>query len=242
MSYHRRRHPSPMGNVVVDFFTDPVKDVASYVGNKINPSEAECTAKMDTATANLDALTSELARDWKPTGFYLVADMARMRDEVWKVMTSATAAIERVIADGVTAPMRATLGSFMDGVYRKMREGLTFSTAISTAQTKGLRLIDAPGFKRWTIESLNKASSAIAAAAYMSCLKPAIVAVVQKLVAAWQTMIQIGKAMVRVAVAAGEQFLRIPDTFQTIWTVTKWGTLAVGAAWLLAKARKPPAK
>jgi hypothetical protein len=200
------------------------------------PSEAGCAQNRDRASAGLDEQTNDLAANWKPTGFYQLADMMKMRDATMKLLADAAAAVDNALTGTLT--YKDTLRMAGSRVTGKMRDSLAFTNAIAEAQAKGIRVIDSPGFKRWVIDSMNTASNAFGHVAYMACLKPTLVAVVEKAYQLWRTVVAIGKAMARIVIAAGEQFLRIPDTLATLWTVTKWGTLAVGAAWLATKMRK----
>lgn len=239
------RHPQAMGLSLSDLkYTIPVYGVPLLIYDSATgqspfngPSEAGCAQNREKATAGLDAQTLDLAANWKPTGFYQIADMVKMRDATMATLADASAAVTTALDRPLT--YKATLTMALSNVQRKMTDSLPFTNAIGEAQKRGIRVIDSPGFKRWVIDSLNAASNAMGHVAYMACIKPALVSLVEKAYQLWRTVVAIGKAMVRIVVAAGEQFLRIPDTLGTIWTVTKWGTLAVGAAWLLTKLKKP---
>lgn len=239
------RRPQSLGLSLSDLkYTIPVYGIPLLIydgatGNSPfnGPSEAGCAQNRDKASAGLDDLTAELAANWKPTGFYQVGDMAKMRDGTLKLLADASGAIDSALSGALT--YRSSLRMAQGKVQEKMKESIAFTNAIAEAQAKSIRVIDSPGFRRWVIESLNAASLAFGHVAYMACIKPALVSFVETAYKVWRTVVAIGKAMVRVVIAAGEQFLRIPDTLGTIWTVTKWGTLAVGAAWLLSKMKKP---
>lgn len=241
----RVRRPQAMGLSLSDLkYTIPVYGIPllvydSATGNSPfnGPSEAGCAQNRDKATAGLDAQTLDLAANWKPTGFYQIADMIKMRDATMALLADASAAVTAALDRPLT--YKATLTMALSKVQNASRDSLPFTNAIATAQAKGIRVIDSPGFKRWVINSMNAASVAFGHVAYMACLKPALVSAIEKAYQLWRAVVAIGKAMVRIVVAAGEQFLRIPDTLGTIWTVTKWGTLAIGAAWLLSKMKNP---
>jgi len=223
---------------ILGFVTDPIVDIVS--GGDSAPSSDNCLAQQEQVTAKLDAQTLDLKRNWKPTGFYSVDDLMRMREETFKVLIAANAAIEKAIAAGAIADVRTVLRDRMNRIYSKMKDSVAYANAANTARAKGIRVIDAPGFQRWTIESMNAASNGIGAAAYMACIKPAVVTVVQAVVNLWPKLVALGKAMVRVAIAAGEQILKLPDTLGKVWKYTTWGGLAVLAYYALRPRKQNP--
>lgn len=201
------------------------------------PDEETCRRNRERATASMDAATEEAARNWRPTGFYLATDMAKMRDQVLKLLSDASKACEDAINAGPFT-YKATLRMAQSTVQRKMAESLPFTTAISNALNNNIRVIDSPSFKRWVVTSMNAASNAIGHVAYMACIKPFLVTVVEKVYQVSRVIITVAKTMVKVALAIGEQFVKVPDLLAELWKYTKYGALAFAAYYVL-KPKKP---
>jgi hypothetical protein len=205
------------------------------------PSESECAKNRDTATASIDAVIDETGRNWKPTGFYRVDDMRKMIAQTMKMLLDASAACENAINAGPFT-YKSTLRMAQGMVQLKLRDSVAYSNAVNTAASKGIGVIDSPSFRRWVIDSMIKTSVALGHVAYMACIKPALVSVVEKVYQVARGIIAIAKVMVKVALAAGEQILRIPDHLETLWKVTKWGGLAYLAYWALKPKRQNPVR
>jgi hypothetical protein len=204
--------------------------------------EDTCRAQMEAATKTFDAKTLDLAANWRPTGFYRVPDMEKLVTEQLALMSKATAAVDQAIAAGAPASIRTQLRDAQNRVRDVMSDSLSFSRAIAAARQKGVTVIDAPSFKRWVINGLNKVSGAYAAIAYTACLKPGLVSALQALARAGDLVVAIGKAMVRAALVVGEQILTVPDRLADLWTYAKWGSLAVMAFYVLKPKRQNPCR
>lgn len=202
--------------------------------------ESECTRKGEAASADIERQRDDLAATWRPTGFYRVGDLTRMRDQVLQALLAASASVDKAVAAGVTPDIRNNLRMAQGALQSKMADALPFTTAIHQANAKGIQVIDAPAFKRWVIESLTKISVATAYVAYQACLKPAVVAALHAVVRACQSLIALGKSIVSATLAVGEQILKVPDHLDTLWTVTKWGALAVAAFYAIRPRRSNP--
>jgi hypothetical protein len=234
MSYHQQEALGFIPGIVPALLAPLLYSKAAEVVS--GPDEATCRANRDRATASMDAATDETARNWKPTGFYLVTDMAKMRDQVMKLLLDASKACEDAINAGPFT-YRSTLRMAQDMVQRKLAESVAFSNAIGTATQRGVRVIDSPSFKRWVVESMTKASVATGHVAYMACIKPFLVTVVEKVYQVSRVIISIAKTMVKVALAIGEQFVKVPDLLAELWKYTKYGALAFAAYYVLKPKR-----
>lgn len=223
---------------IISFLTDPIVDTINYAtGGGGAGSDAQCAGARDRASAKLDADSNELTLNWKPTGFYQTSDMRKVLIQTLDMLGEASKAVDRAASGELT--YKPTLRMAQSRVAAKMHDSLAFSTALGVAAQRGIRVIDSPGFKRWVVNSMNAASVAYGHIAYMACIKPALVSLVEKAYTISRTLVSIAKTMVRIAIAAGEQILKVPDTLETVWKVTKWGGLAYLAYWALKPKRQP---
>jgi hypothetical protein len=212
---------------VVYLTTRAITGAGEAVADAIGPSEAACAQNRARVEATLDAQTAELDRDWKPTGFYRIEDISRMIDEVLKLLVNAANATRDAMAGYFT--YKFSLKDALGKVQSKMAESIVFTNAISAARDRGVRVIDAPSFRRWVVTSMNRASLAYGHVAYMACLKPALVSALETAFKISRAIIALGKAMVKATIALGEQILKVPDLLGQIWKYGKWGTVAVAA-------------
>lgn len=214
----------------------------TWSGTTIDPATGErgdastdaCQVVRDQAAADIDAKTNDLAKNWRPTGYYYVEDMAKMIDGVAAIMSKASASVDAAAAAGASQDILTNLRGVQWTLNGKFSDGVaTYGTAIQQARQQGIRVIDAAGFKAWVLVVMNKASVVTGYVAYAACLKPSIVSFVVALGAACVALVDLGKQMVAATIAVGEAILKVPSVIGDLWKYGKWVLLAGGAfmAW-----------
>jgi len=250
MSYHhhpgrgralvRLPPPAPLAGFL-DFFTEPVKDLIDTVQGKEHEyagmSDAGCIRARDQRTAGLDAQIEDLQRTWKPADLYTVADMTAMRDKVMALLLSVSRTLDVALAQGST-DIKSAIRQAQAMIYAKEQASLPFTAAINNATAKGIRVIESVDFKPWVINSMNKASVGMGFAAYVACLKPPVLALLQTTQLVWDAAYAVGKKMVRFAVDVGELVLSVPRTALGVMAYAKYGAAAVAAYYVYTKLLK----
>jgi hypothetical protein len=200
--------------------------------------EQACRDASTRASADLAARTLDLARNWKPTGFYTPKDLEAMLNQTWSILTKAGAALDQVLADDFAD--KTTARSLRNSLSNRFGESQVFVTALNEAKNKGITVIDAPGFKAWVVKAMNEAQLDYEHVAYMACIRPWFVGVISVAYTAFDLAVKVAKAMVAATVAAGQAVVKAADFLSTAWDVLIWGGGAMGLLWLVTqlKSRK----
>lgn len=201
-----------------------------------------CADLLRTSTAKFDAETRDLAKNWRPSGRFTVPDLERVINATHMTLRHGGAAVEQAIASGYPPEIRNQLRSVWNRIQTRFGDSLPFVYALNEARSKSIRVVDAPGLKNWVLQSMVAVSVGMGAVAYYACDKPAIVAAFQTFMVYFDRTIAVVKTIANATIAAGESLLKIPDTLGTLWTVTKWGTLAALAYYVLKPKQPNPAR
>lgn len=191
------------------------------------------------APSSLDLTISDLARTWKPDGNYTTAQMRDLMTWVMSTLAKCSNAIASAVAAGMPKDLRDTMGNFQGRIQTKMLASLDYSGALNTAEANGVKIINAPGFKDWVIKSLVVSSAGASAAQYAICIKPAVVAFLQSFQQYFNGTIAYAKALGRIAIAAGEAVLKIPDAAAAVVRYSMYAGVAVAAFYLFKRKKRP---
>jgi hypothetical protein len=104
--------------------------------------------------------------------------------------------------------------------------------SLQYAEAHQIPVIDSPGFWRWVNKVLDEVELATQLMAITTCMKPWYASVLAWLYERADSIYQLAKTAVSVAIAVGSAVLKIPDTIGSIWTILKWGVLIGGAAYV----------
>ncbi len=198
--------------------------------------EQACIQAGEKASADLGAKTLDLSANWKPDGFYSPEDIKKVITQTHAVLTGAGAALDQILNDRFD--VKDTARDLRMAITRRFGDSIPFVQAMNAALNNNIRVVDAPGLKRWVIKSMNEAQVAYEYVAYLACVKPFLLTLVASGYAAFEALASVAKVMTRVVVAAGEAIIKVPDTLDTLWTIAKWGGLAYGVLYLAASLRK----
>lgn len=196
----------------------------------------ECLDKANQQTAPFDAKIDDLVKNWTPTGFYTPDDIRTIVGQTMATVSRAQAALNQAASEpnaSQDSVLRAT-----NDMGRAGSRSLDYLQAATDAEQNGIRVVNAPGFKRWVTDTLATASSAMVTAAVISCITPWWV----DALAAFQTAFDQAWTVVRRVVGAvltlGETALKVPDALNEMLTILKWGLGIGGAAYVLNEINK----
>ncbi len=199
-------------------------------------AEQPCRDAAAKASADLEAKTLDLARNWKPTGFYTVKDFEAMLRQTWSILTKAGQDLDRILADDFAE--KSAAASLRRSISNRFGESQVFVTAMNEAKNKNITVLDAPGFKNWVIKAMNEAALGYEHVAYMACIRPWFIDLLAASYPAFDAAVKVGKAMVAAVVGVGQAVLKVPDFLATMWNVLIWGGGAIGLLWLAQQFRR----
>lgn len=192
--------------------------------------DRKCLDQANADMAPFDAKIDDMVKTWKPTGFYTPDDLRTIIQQTLTVTNQAYDALTQVAQDvvgGDDSVMRATSDLGTAG-----QRSLDYLSAATQAEQAGLRLVNAPGLKRWVTDTLATTSSAMVTASVVSCQSSWWI----NALSTYQMVFDKAKAVVvRIVgsvLAIGETALKIADDLPKIYDVLKWGAVGLGAYWL----------
>lgn len=208
LSTKRRRAPRAMAGL-----DDLFNEIADALWNKntqggTKTETSACLAQANAQTAQLDAKTSDLSKNWNPTGFYSATQVTQLVNGTLDILNRAVVAIGQTQADD-TLGDSSTLKSFADNVQRKMAAASAYQAAVRTATDAGQAAINAPGLKDWVVKSMIDASAAMNAAYVVACLRPWWAGVFNLFASAFDALWKLAKAIVGVIVDVGTTVVKV---------------------------------
>lgn len=181
------------------------------------------------AVQTIDAQTTNLARNWRPTGFYTLTDIKGILDVIDQQTLQAQIQLSTTLQATGDAPSMIRQAQFY--LDRNKQRSAGYRALIADAQKRGLKIVDAPGLKDFVLKSMVNISQAFVTKAAIECranwldkgaaAASAIANVAGKVVGAVaDTAVAAGKAAIDAAAGAAKGF-------GTVLTVLKW-TLIIG--------------
>lgn len=223
----RRASPRPLS----DWFDDMIQNLQNATG--IGSQESQCLATANAAVAPFDARITALAQNWNPTGFYTASDVRNLISSTMTVVTQAQSSVDQAAKEpnaSQDSVMRAT-----DDLARAGSRSLDYLQAARDADAQGVRVINAPGLKRWVTDTLSAASSAVVTASVIGCITPWWVGALATFQAVFDAAENAIKGIVGTVIAIGETALKVAADLPDIVDVLKWAALAGAAYWLWTK-------
>lgn len=182
-----------------------VEDLAQDFG--IGSPESQCIDAANQAMAPFEAKIDDIIKTWTPTGFYTSADIRDLVGQVLGVIREAQGAVNAAAAEP-NASQDSVMSASSD-LGRKGQDSLEYLDAARDADAKGIRVINAPGFKRWITDTLGAASSAMVTASVIGCITPWWVSALAKFQAAFDPVYAFVKNFVGAAIAIGEAVVKV---------------------------------
>lgn len=189
-----------------------------------------CLDKANADMAPFDAKIDDMVKTWKPTGFYTPQDLRTIVQQTLTVTNQAYDALTQVAQD-VTGGDDSIARAISD-LGTAGQRSLDYLGAATQAEQAGLRLVNAPGLKRWVTDTLATTSSAMVTASVVACQSPWWL----NALSAYQTVFDKAKAVVvrivGAVLAIGETALKVADDLPKLYDILKWGALGLGGYWL----------
>ncbi len=163
------RHAGMSGLVddMIDQYSTPVP------GAGIDPTvvlEARCVTKAVADGRGFKSKIDNLDATWNPTGFYPPDDVRAVISSTMELEAHGRAAIDKVQSE---AHVRTDLlNRARDALDRAGARAIDYIDAAREADSKSIRLVNAPGLKQWVIDTMNAASAALIVGQAVDCLKP----------------------------------------------------------------------
>lgn len=188
-------------------------------------SEVQCIDQANATFAPMDAKVNDLAANWNPTGYYTSNEIRSQVTDVMNAVRAAQAALDKARVEP-----NASQDSIMRAVNDLARAGersIGYLDAAREADDKGLRLVNAAGFKRWVVDSLAACSSGMVTAAVVGCIAPWWVDTLATFQfyfdRAWST----AKLLVGAVLAIGETAVLVAGDLPDLYRLLKYSALVV---------------
>lgn len=224
----------------MDGFTDFINTIADQIWQKSGrpPTEVQaCLTAANAQTAQLDAKTRDLNLNWKPTGFYSPTQVQQLVAGVADVLNRSNAALQKSLS-GAISDERDALKEFITRNNKQIAASQPYLAAARQVSSSGAAAVNAPGLKNWVIKAMIDASSGIDAAYVMVCLEPWWIDVARAFVVAFNALWSLAKGIVGVVVDVGAAVVKVASNLDTIWTIAKWGGLAMAAAFVIREVQR----
>jgi hypothetical protein len=238
-----------MGNDLADFLNEALRplttlDPTDYV---TKTDEQACSAEANTYTTEIDNKTRDLYKNWNPSGIYKTTELEAVYKTTQAMMDGAIKVLDAARAEPLAqgdrdalmmARTNIELRKSISTIQGRDGDAMKWWNAITTAKQKGIEYIDAPGFKRWVINSMTDASQGIFAVKYVLCMRPWFVNAMNVFMTIFNAAYAIARAIVGTTIdfvkSVGKTMLSIPDLLSTAVTIGKWGVIA-GVAYYFYK-------
>jgi hypothetical protein len=215
---YRARRPA-----LSDWFEDMI---ASIHGTQ----ESQCLAQANAAVAPFDAQVDDLVKNWQPTGFYTPTELRSVVSSTLDLVRQAQHALD-LAAQSPNASQDSITRATSD-LARAGQRSLDYGDAAKAVEQQGLRLVNAPGLKRWVTDTMATASSAAVTVATIGCMEPWWLDALALFQAAFDAAWRIAKAVGGAVLELGEKTLQVAAALPDILDILKWAALAGGAYWL----------
>jgi hypothetical protein len=192
-----------------------------------------CVEQANAQTAQLDAKTSDLGRNWNPTGFYRAADILTIVNQVNAMIHAAQSAVDK--ASNEPTGIQSDLRQASDDLFRAAANTLNYTRAAQAASQASRTVVNAPGLKTWVINAMNACSNAMMVAMVSSCTTPWWVSALSSFQGVFDTVWTVVKRIGGVVVAIGDTILKVAEDLPQIYTYLKYAAYAAGAAYLAIK-------
>ncbi len=194
------------------------------------------TASSQPSIKALDDQIMQLAKEWRPSGYYTIDQVQRIVASV--VPFAAAAMVSLGAAPHTTSNAATMVKERMGKLVARTDESKIYIAACAEAKRMGADVVDSPGLRRWVMNSLQDVSAAMVTTYVLNCNTTFIDTLASWLGALGDFLLSLAKIVVK----AGQLVLKVPDAIAQMWTAIKYGALAGGAYFVYAKFLKPRLK
>lgn len=216
---YQRRKPRSLGGFLDDL-------LEATTGKS---EQQRCIDQANQDTAPFDAKIDDLVRNWNPTGFYTSQDVRDLIGSTMRTVQQAHATLDRAAAEPNAS--QASVMRAANDLSRAGGRSIAYLDAAREADQQGLRVLNAPGLKRWVTDTLAASSSAVVTAAVIGCITPWWVGALAAFQGAFDATFGLAKRLVGAVLAIGETALKVAGDLPALYDILKWGLLAGGIYW-----------
>lgn len=191
--------------------------------------ESVCLDRANAAVAPMDAKIDDLVRNWNPTGFFLSSEIRELVIATMRAVSQAQDLVNRAAAEP-NASQESVMRASND-LGRAGQRSLVYLDSAKAADQQGLRLVNAPGIKRWVTDTLATCSSAVVTASVIGCLRPWWVSALAAFQSAFDVVFGVAKRVVGAVLAIGETALKVVSDLPDLYGILKWMALAGVGYW-----------
>lgn len=185
--------------------------------------------------AKIDAATAELAKTWNIAGRITVADMTNMA--AWVGAQNISAQVALVGAPRASSDGQTVIAMAMNALARNNERVKTWNAAIASATAQGVRVIEAPTFKKDVLNALVNISQAYVTTAVMYCN----ITWLDRAGAAVDEGVARARQIADVALALAEKVIKVAgatfDLAAWLGTYGPWAAVGLGALYLWSKGK-----
>jgi hypothetical protein len=222
----------------------PLDQIAEFVVGSSSGEQIECKDKANVAVAPIDARIMDLSKNWNPSGYYTPAQMSEIVNQTLIAIHSAGDHLRA--APTATSDAQQMINDAASKLARRGTESLAYTRAHQSATSQGIKIVDAPGLRRWVISSLGDVSFAHTIAYVQECAKPGLAGAIIAYQKVFDGVADTIKAIVGVAIdvvkALGKLMYHLPDTLSTAYTYLKWAAIIGGGVWAFLEIKKRSGK
>jgi hypothetical protein len=193
-----------------------------------NAELAACLSQANDQVATLDAEINQLSVSWNPSGFYTPSAITQIALMGLGLVQQAQDALTATSDQSLSSDQRSQIADAADQLHRKGQDSADFTTKIDPSA----QAVEAPGFKRWVITTMQACRDAFTVASFVNCTRPGWMSVVGIFIAAFEVWKAGLLAMKDAVVDLGQKIQKIPDTVSTLYQFAKVGIL-VGLGYVI---------
>lgn len=227
----RRRGRPGLGN----WFDDLIQGVTGVptpdaIAQAQDQQSTDCSSNAVAGAASLKATIDDLDATWHPSGYYTVQQFTDVLASAAKMATSAWQAMQ-------DAPVtdRGSFNATLDKLHDMTLKAGDYFTQRGDAINKGATVIDAAGLRDFVIDSMRASYDAIVEAGYQTCMMPWWASAIITFQGIFNSVAAVVKKVVGVVATAADTVYKVASDLPEIWTIVKWGGIAVGAIWAITK-------
>jgi len=200
----------------------------------------QCQKAFEDAGKGLEARRYRVIEALKSRSFYTRQDFEALLFATQDLVHNMSNEMAKIQAEDFTYKGMAREEQLQ--LIKRMGESMIFVQYLNEAKQKDIPIIDAPGFWRWVEKALSEIELAAGVTAFMACIKPVWITVVEYIYKASLVILGLAEKAISVAIdltrTAVGAVMKIPDAIGTMWSILKWGGLAVGGFFVFKKVRE----